>query len=100
VLNEKRSNPIAMLRKLQRPHDCLEAWLLAYRVHERVGAEALQAGITQLKRRLEPFERLRLIAPLRVERGVLVGHDIAKECFQFRNFSFRICVPTELVIRN
>ena len=67
MLSEKRSNPIALLRKLQLPHHRLEAWLLAYRVHERVGSQTLQSGITQPKSCLEPFEGLRRL-------GLFEGH--------------------------
>jgi hypothetical protein len=88
------------VRKLQLPHRRLKAWLLAYRVHERVGPQALQSGITQPQRRLEPFKGLRFIAALRVKRGVLVGHDITKGCFQLRDFGFRIHVLPKLVIRD
>ena len=65
------------LRKLQFPHHCFEARLLAQGVQERVGLQNLQARVTQPQRRLKPFERLGPIAPLRVDRGVLVRRGIA-----------------------
>jgi hypothetical protein len=52
-------------RKLQFPLNRLEARLLAQGIQERVGLQILQARIPQPPRRLEPFERLCLIAPLR-----------------------------------
>src|ERR1700722_8054251 len=85
-------------RKLQLPLNCLKARLLAYGVQERVGLEHLQTRVAQTPRRLERFERLRPIAPLRIDRGVLVRRGIALCRLQFRKLGFRIRVPAELVI--
>jgi len=69
-----------LARKLQLPLDRLKARLLAQGVQERVGLQILQARVPQPQRRLEPFERLRQIAPLRIDRGVLVRRSIALCC--------------------
>src|ERR1700722_12806958 len=62
--------------KLQLPLYRLKPRLFAQGVQKWIGLEAHQARITQAQRRLEPFERLRPIAPLRVDRGVLVRRGI------------------------
>jgi hypothetical protein len=85
-------------RKLQLPHHRLKARLLAYGIQERIGLEVLQTAVPQPPRRLEPFERLRPIAPLRIDRGVLLRIGFAPRRLQFRKLSFRICVTAELVI--
>jgi hypothetical protein len=87
-----------LVRKLQLPHHRLKARLLAQGVHERVGLQMHQTRIPQSPRRLEPFERLGPIAPLRIDRGVLLRRGIALFCLQFRKHSFRIRMPTEPVI--
>ena len=69
-------------------------------IQERVGLQILQARIPQPQRRLEPLERLGSIAPLRIDRGVLIGWGVAEGCRQFRKDSFRIGVPAELVMRS
>src|SRR5579863_57209 len=84
--------------KLQPPLDRLEARLLAQGVQERIGFQVFKARVPQAQRRLEPFERLRPIAPLRIDRGVLVGRPFAHRCLQFRQLGFCIRVPAELVI--
>src|SRR4029453_9142102 len=84
--------------ELQLPLDDLEATLLAQGIQERVGLQILQARIPQPQSRLEPLERLGSIAPLRIDRGVLIGWGVAEGCRQFRKDSFRIGVPAELVI--
>ena len=71
---------------------------LRKRIQERVGLQELQARITHAHRRLEPFERLGAIAPLRVDRGVLVRRVIALRRLQFRKLGFRIRVRPELVV--
>src|ERR1700730_18608552 len=63
--------------KLQLTHNSLKARLLAQGVQERIGLEVHQTRVPQPQRRLEPFERLRQIAPLRIDRGVLVRIGIA-----------------------
>jgi hypothetical protein len=84
--------------KLQFPLDRLEARLLVQGVEQRVGLQKLQARIAQPQRRLEPFERLRQVTPLRIDRGVLVRLGIALCGLQFRQLAFRIRVSAELVI--
>src|SRR5580658_7788655 len=64
------------VRKLQLSQHRLEARLLAQGVHERVDLEVLQVGIAKPQGRLEPFERLRLITPLSIDRGVLVRRGV------------------------
>jgi hypothetical protein len=64
-------------RKLQLPLNRLKARLFAQRVQEWVGLQKVQAWITQPPRRPEPFERLRPIAPLRIDRSVLVRPAVA-----------------------
>jgi hypothetical protein len=58
-------------------YDRLETWFFAQRVHEGVGLKVHEACIPQPQRSFKPFERLGYIAPLRVNRGVLVGGFIA-----------------------
>ena len=84
-----------LVRKLQLPLDRLEARLFSYRIHERIGLQVRQARITQPQRRLEPFERLRPIAPLRVDRGVLIRRGIAQCALIFESSaSASACRPS------
>ena len=84
-----------LARKLQLPLDRLEARLFAQGVQERIGLQVLQARIPQPQRRLEPFERLRPLAPLRIDRGVLVGLGIACAAFSFASTaSASACRPS------
>ena len=48
----------------------------AQRIHEQIGLQVDQSRAAQAHRRVEPLERLRAIAPLRVDRGALVGGGI------------------------
>ena len=91
-----RSAPLHSIWKPQLPLDRLEARLLAQRVHEGIGSYVYQAWVTRPQRRLEPFECLRPITPLRLDRRVLIGWGVAEVCRQFRKLGFRIRVPAEL----
>src|SRR6516162_4598732 len=84
--------------EFQLPLYVLETSLLAQRIQERVGLQILQARISLPQRRLEPLERPGSIAPLRIDRRVLISWGVAEGCRQFREDSFRIGVPAELVI--
>src|SRR3984885_15869764 len=84
--------------KLQLLLDRTKARLFAQGVHERVGLKELKARVTQPQRRLEPLERLRRVAPLRVYLRVRIRPAIAPPGPQFRKLGFRFRVPAELVI--
>src|ERR1700733_10818560 len=58
--------------KFQLPHHRLKARLIAQGVQERVGLHELKSRVAQAHRRVKPFERFGAIAPLRVDRDVLV----------------------------
>jgi hypothetical protein len=49
---------------------------------------------------MEPFERLGVIVPLRVDRGVLVGRIIAAGGLKLHKLGFRISVPSELFVHD
>ena len=97
----RRNGPTSQrhsLRKVQFPLDCLEAWLFPQGVQKLVGLQELQARITQPHGGVKPLERLGQISPLCIDRGVLVGARIALRCLELLKLSFRIGVPSELVI--
>src|ERR1700689_1266682 len=83
--------------KLQRPLNRLKSPLLTQGIQVRFGLEGLQARIPQPQRRVERFERLCPIAPLRIDRGVLVRCGIAIFRLQFRKLGFRICAEVGAV---
>src|SRR6516164_5573544 len=76
----------------------MEAALRAQRIEERVGFQKDQAGVTHPHGGIEPLQRLGYIAPLRIDRGVLVGRAIAKRRLDFRQLCFGIRVPAELLV--
>ena len=70
--------------------DGLEARLRSQRGHERVRPHALQARVTQTQGEFERIERLVLITPLRLDRGVLIGRGVAHRLAHLRHFRVRI----------
>ena len=74
-------------------HYIWEARFIANRIKERIGLEGFEPRVMQAHRRVQPFECLGTIAPLRVDRGVVVGSAVALRCLEFCEFSLRIGVP-------
>src|SRR5215813_1396354 len=86
--------------KLQLPLDRLETRLLAQGIQERVGLQELQSGITQADRRGEPFKRLVPIAPLRIDRGVLISAGVAPPCPVLCEYGLCVGVSPKLVVHD
>src|ERR1700739_2873846 len=86
--------------ELERQLDGWEARLVTQRIEERIGLEEFEPGVAQAHRGVEPLERLGVLAPLRVNRGVLVSPGLPERGLDFRQFDFCIGVPSELVVHD
>src|SRR5262249_38076351 len=95
---DSRAASATSVRKLQRPLDGLVAPLAPQRIQKRVYPEPLQPGVSLPQRRFEPVQRLRGIAPLRVDLGVVVGRRFAARGGVLSQHRLGVRAPAELVV--